>query len=213
MDNLNLIKEYQKEISLLSNAISLLSWDQQTYMPKDAFKNRSEQLALLSKLVHEKLISKELSKAIEEINLDSLNETDKIMVERLNHDISMSKKLPTKFVEELSRASSLGFSAWEKAKKNNDFNSFKPYLEKMVELRRKESEYLGLPGHPYNSLLDKFEEGMTIEKIEPIFEKLKEGLLELLTKIKNSKKYNEEKKSLIKGKDFSHEKQIELAAS
>jgi len=211
MENLKLIKKYQKEITLLSQTNALLSWDRQTYMPKGAFESRSEQEALLSRLAHEKLTCDELSTALENLDNSKLGELDRIMVKRLSRDIEMAKKLPASFVEELSRASALGYSVWEKAKKNNDFPGFEPYLKKIVELKRKEAGYIGLPGHPYNSLLDKFEEGMTIEKLEPIFEKLKKDLIKLLGKIKKSEKYKEEKKSLIKNREFSKEKQIDLA--
>lgn len=43
------------ELEVLEGALGLLSWDQQTYMPKAATAARGEQLALLSRLYHERL--------------------------------------------------------------------------------------------------------------------------------------------------------------
>jgi len=64
---LELVKEYQKEIILLSNATALLGWDQETYMPSKAIESRSEQVSLLSSLIHEKLTSEKLFDAVKKL--------------------------------------------------------------------------------------------------------------------------------------------------
>ncbi|MEK6881140.1 MAG: carboxypeptidase M32, partial [Nanoarchaeota archaeon] len=84
------------------------------------------------------------------------------------------------------------------------------HLEKIVELKKRESKYMGLEGHPYNGLLDSFEEGMTAEKLKNRFEVLKQGILTLLRKIESSKRYREQKLILMK-REFSKEEQIELS--
>ena len=202
MKYLDVVYSVQKEIFTLRNILGLLGWDLQTYMPKDSAKDRAEQIALISKRIHEKMISEELKKSLAELvkpeNLKKLNEKDRKVVERLDKDVKKMAKLPIEFVEELSRVTSLAHKAWEEAKEKSDFSIFQPHLEKIVELKKKQASYFGLPGHPYNSLIDEFEEGMTTQVLADKFSKLKEVLVELLKEIEKSKSYNSEK--IIKSK-------------
>ena len=43
-----------REVSTLDSAASLLSWDQQTFMPKKVAELRSAQSSLMARMVHEK---------------------------------------------------------------------------------------------------------------------------------------------------------------
>ena len=85
---------------------------------------------------------------------------------------------------------------------------FEPYLEKIVEVKREEAERYDLDGHIYNGLIDNFEEGMTVEKLGPIFDELKVGLIELLRKIESSDKY---KMQVKKNYVFDRESQIKMS--
>ncbi|MEK6873557.1 MAG: carboxypeptidase M32 [Nanoarchaeota archaeon] len=207
---LEFIKESQKEIILLSQANALLNWDEETYMPSKAIESRSEQLSLISLIIHERLTSDKLFNAVKTLkNNSNIKGDDKIMIERLHKDLLKSRKIPNDFVRELSKEQSLAVGAWKEAKLKSDFSIFKPHLEKLVKLKIKEANYIKLPGHIYNSLLDNYEEGMTVEKLKPKFEKLKIGLLELINKIKSSKKYKTQSLKLMTG-DFNNETQKEL---
>ncbi|PIN95594.1 carboxypeptidase M32 [Candidatus Pacearchaeota archaeon CG10_big_fil_rev_8_21_14_0_10_31_9] len=210
-DNLlSLVKEQQKEIILLSYSDSLLSWDQETYMPEKAIESKSEQMSLLSSIIHKKLTSNELFNAVKKLrNNQNIKGDDKIMIERLYKDLLKSRKIPNDFVRELSKEQSLAVKAWKEAKEKSNFKIFQPHLEKLVKLKIKEANYIKLPGHIYNSLLDSYEEGMTVEKLTPKLEKLKVDLLELLNKIKSSEKYKTQNLRLMSG-NFNHQIQKEF---
>ena len=207
--DLQFIKEIQKEIILLGHIGALLNWDQQTYMPKKASKERAEQSAHLNLLVHEKLISNELFDSLNRLKNYNLSSDDKIMVNKLYKDVLKLRKLPKEFVTEMSKATSLGFDAWQKSREKKDFKIFQPYLEKIIKLKRQETKYLGFKNHPYDSLLDYYEEGMTAEELKKKFEKIKPKLLDLIHKIKDSKKYKTQNLVLMR-KNFPREDQIEL---
>lgn len=193
--DLDLINKIQKEIFILAQTSALLGWDQQTYMPKKAAETRAEQMSFLSSLIHEKMISDDLFDAVKRLKdkKQDLLERDKIMIEKLYKEIWKAKKLPKEFVEELSKTTSLAHNSWKKAKKEKEFNIFKSHLKKIVELKRKEAEYINLQGHPYNSLLDSFEEGMTVENLKPLFENLKNQIIGLLEKIESTETYKNQK--------------------
>jgi carboxypeptidase Taq len=211
-EDIKTIEKYQKEIIILGRILSLLDWDTQTYMPKMAGDERAEQISYISGLIHEKMVDNKFWKIVKNLydNKNKLNDREKRMVEILYKQISKSKKLPKKFVEEMAKQKSLGFNAWQEARKKNDASIFLEHFGKIVELKRREVKYKGYSEHKYDTLLDDYEEGMTVNKIDPVFNKLKEGLIELIDKIRKSDIYKSQKKN-INGKKFSKEKQIYFA--
>lgn len=207
--DLDLVNLCQKEVILLSQVNALLDWDEQVNLPHKGIMARSEQSALLSGLAHEKMVSDELFNAVKRLKKSSLDDRNKIMIDKLYKQIWKSRKLPKEFVVELAKATTLGSQSWRKARKKKDFSVFAPYLEKIIKLKRQEAKYIGLKGHLYNSLLDDYEEGMTAEKLKPVFEKLKKELVELLSKIESSEEYKKQKRVFTK-KKFSKEGQMEF---
>ena len=207
--NLRIIRDFQKELTLLEQISSLLDWDHQTNMPAGGVSSRAEQTALVSFLYHDSLTSGKLRKALKALKKEKLSGIDKYSIRKLDKMCRRACKLPSEFVEEMARTTALAHSAWEKAKSENDFAAFKPHLEKIVKLKRKEAGYVNLPGHPYNSLLDSFEEGMTVKKLKTAFDSLKGNLTELIGKVKSSQVYRN-KKQRISGIKFPREQQVVL---
>ena len=113
---------------------------------------------------------------------------EKRMLEELERNYNETKKIPEdKYVAYVGLCSNSEL-AWEKAKDANDFEIFKPYLEKVVEFQKEFIEYWGYKDDKYDTLLDKYELGLTTEKLDKIFSELRDGILEVLNKIKESKK-------------------------
>lgn len=210
MDKIEELKRLQKEIILINRSIALLQWDLETYIPGEGSEGRAEQIATLDGMLHEKFTSDQLYELLKELEKEKLGDTDAIMVKRFLHDVEKERKLPKEFVEELSRTSSKAFSSWKRAKEKNDFGIFEKDLEKIVELKKKEAEYLGYPEHPYDALIDEYEEGMTTKKVSEIFEKLKGQLISLIKKIEASPGYSSKEEPLFAEGSFPKEKQFEL---
>ena len=191
--DLKLIEDRQREIAIFGSVLSLLGWDQLTYMPKKGAESRAEQVSQLSELIHQKVTDDNFYHALLRLKKSkSLSKKEALMVKKLLKGIEKSRKLPEEFVKEMSKVTSLSYMAWEKAREKNDFKLFQNHLEKVVELKKKECNYIKEPGHPYNSLLDSYEEGMTVEKLKPIFEKLKKDLKILINKIKDTEHYKKQ---------------------
>lgn len=207
------VYDLQKEVSVIGQIASLVGWDQQTYMPSDGIKDCSEKMSFLSKIAHEKFTSKELKDSIDYIlmpeNFEKLSDKDKTVVTRLSKDVEKSTKLPVEFVEELSVVESNAHNAWGKAKKESNFAIFRPYLEEIVRLKQEQCKLIALPGHPYNSLLDDYEEGMTVDNLDKTFSFLSTELTKLLKKIQSTKTYQAQDENLFK-KKFSYKKQEKI---
>jgi carboxypeptidase Taq len=72
---------------------------------------------------------------------------------------------------------------WEKARHDENFSLFAPYLEKNVELNRRIADALGYDDRPYDALLDRSEPGMKTTELEAIFEELKRAIVPLVADI------------------------------
>jgi len=200
------IYKTQKEVTVIGQIASLVDWDQKVSMPPEGIGDCSEKLALLGGLAHEKFTSKELKESIGYLslpeNFEKLSDKDKIVVKRLSKDVEKTTKLPLEFVEESSRATAQAHNAWEKAKKESNFSIFMPHLEEVVRLNQEQAKLIALPGHPYNSLLDGYEEGMTVDNLDKTFSFLGTELTRLLKTIQSTNVYKNQNEDLLK-KRFS----------
>jgi len=209
-ESLDFIYKEQKELSTFGGIAALLGWDQMTHMPKMGAAERSEQGALISRLSHDKVISDNFWKHIQILlkNLDNLSEKDKAVVTRLVKDVEKSRKIPSDFVERMSRTTTLSYQSWEDARAKNDFKVFAPHLGKIINLEKEYCDYIKLPGPKYNTLLDDYEEGMTVDVLKKEFSFLKTNLVDILQKIMSSETYSKQEKIDIK---VDKEKQKKLS--
>ncbi|KKQ11895.1 MAG: Carboxypeptidase Taq [Candidatus Moranbacteria bacterium GW2011_GWE1_36_7] len=196
------------ELSHIGSAMALLHWDQEVYMPKNGAEFRAKTLANLAGIMHEKFVSKEFEKLLKQISKleknNELNKNETIIFSEIWRQFSREKKLPLEFVRDLTETCSNAQSVWAEARKKSDFKIFLPFLEKIVELKRKEAELVGFEDSPYDALLDEYEPQMTSQEVSIIFYELKEFLVDFLKKIKKSKiKINP---TILNGK-FETEKQ------
>lgn len=174
---------------------ALLHWDRSTIIPKKAVPQRAEQLSCLSALIHERLTSPKLKKLVRVLNSNQnkLSRLDRCTVKEYLKSLKKIEKIPLSHVKAFSKLEIEAAYAWERAREKNDFSLFAPYLEKVLKMKLKEAKLINSQEHPYNVLLDDFEEGMTLQKLDLLFSQLKSGLMEILDRIKESPRYKNQK--------------------
>lgn len=193
MQEYEALRNEMKRIADLQNAAALLMWDQETYMPEGGSGFRAQQLATLSGLAHDHFTAEENNARLDRLEKSSdLDEVRSMNVKRIREDLDRASKYSSDFVQNLSKAQSEAFQAWQKAKRNNDFEAFRPELERMVELKKQESQLLGYSDHPYDALLDSYEPGTKTADVERIFSELRGGLEPLLKEIEACEKPDDE---------------------
>jgi len=179
--------ELTKEIRILAQVDHILGWDQQIMMPPGAIKAREPQLTLMSTIIHQKMTSERLGGLIKELRKPEAQETlspeQKAIVYEIGRDHEKAKAVPTELVKKLAKTGALAFEEWVKAKKDNDFPRFEPWVIKMVDLKKEEAEYIGYEDSPYDALMDEFEPGLTSREVTQLFGDLRAGLVPLVTKI------------------------------
>ena len=185
------------DIQRINSAASVLSWDQETYMPAGGGAARAEQIAALQGIAHQQLVSPETERLLGtwldlrtglplEQDGELWDESSNALLREAWRDYSRAKKLPSDFVMRLSRECSLAQQVWTEAKTQSTFKSFLPNLRTVLSLKREEAHYLGFEGTPYNALLDVYEPGSTVATLRPLFTQLKARLVPLLKRIQQS---------------------------
>ena len=100
---------------------------------------------------------------------------------RREHDVA--RRVPGELTAEMSRAGSEGYAAWLQAREENDYAVFEPAMRRNVEFARRYAACFPEAEHPYDPLLDRFEPGTTAERVTALFDRLRSGLVPLLSEI------------------------------
>src|SRR5579864_2461201 len=186
-DNLQRLKDILAEVTDLSRAYRVLEWDEETYMPPGGVSSRSEQLSTLSRLSHVRLTSDEVGRLLDVLEGEVANkhfDSDQASIVRVTRrDYEQARKLPPDLVAEVARAGSTAQPVWRKARQDENFALFAPYLEKNVDLNRRIADALGYERRPYDALINYTEPGMTTDQLEAIFAELKRAIVPLIADI------------------------------
>lgn len=165
----------------INRALALLDWDYETYMPPGSAEARAGTRSRLSRLFHETFTSDEVGRLLdlleEEVKDLPYEDPRAGIVRATRRQYDRSIRLPSSLVAELSRAETLGYNAWERARGANDFNLFRPHLERIVALQIQKAEALATADKAYDTLLDLFEPEMTSDFVAALFDRLKSELI------------------------------------
>jgi len=204
-----------RKTHLFQGIESLISWDQETYMPAGASSIRAEQIEALAGFIHKEKTSPTFSKALGKlINLDAgtvigkdLSKMETVAVKEWYKDYRRDTALPNRFVEDFAKLTSQSIEVWKLARKDNAFHLFAPYLDKIVAMNRKKAELLGFDEHPYDALLNLYEPKATTKELRILFKGLRQSLTALLKKIASAKQVD---RSFLYGK-FPEAKQLDFS--
>lgn len=188
----DIINKY-RVIWAIGHAQSLMGWDAETYMPREGVKERAIAQSELSVLSQQLILRPEFVESVDKASqLEDLNDYEKGVVRVLQRRIRIAKALPPWLVAEYSKVTQEAVVVWREAKQQNDFGKFKPYLEKIVDLARKAADYLGWEEHPYDALLDLYEEGLRTRDVDRILGYLEKEIKRVLEKVMSEGKYPRE---------------------
>lgn len=184
---LDRFKKILAEVTDLAGAEALLGWDQQVNMPRGGAEDRGNIIETIAGLIHEKFTSNEVGDLLADLKpyaetLDPRSD-DACLIKRVAHDYEKQAKVSTQWVSEFAKVTTTSQSVWEEAKTKDDFELFRPHLEKVVELRRQYADFFKPWDHVYDPLLDDFEPGLKTKEVQDIFGKLRPQQVELIKAI------------------------------
>ncbi|HVX02031.1 MAG TPA: carboxypeptidase M32 [Nitrososphaera sp.] len=185
---INQILDAYKPMWSINHATSLMSWDFETYMPKKGVEERGMADSQLHLLYKQLLLDKGFVGLVEsgKKQEDSLNDAEKGIVRVLDRSITRQTKIPKELTEAESLERIRGNMVWRQAREKSDFKMYEPHLEKMVEIKRQIAEKIGYEKHPYDALLDTFEEELTVADLDNVFGVLTPHIQKILKKLVDS---------------------------
>ena len=179
-----------KDVTVFGTAGGIIHWDMETKMPPGAVEQRSEQLALVSRIQHKLATDPEIGKLLNTIQKSPEYETQSQVEKRNLYLIRKSyleqTSLPEKLVADLAKQEALTVNVWKKAKAQKNFNLFKADLQKLLDLNKQAAEILKEVKEtktPYEALIDNFEPKMTAAQITATFTRLQQDLRKLISRI------------------------------
>jgi len=182
--------QHVRQIALFASIESLLGWDERTMLPPAAAEYRTEQMALLSGMIHDRWTDPRfgdwLARLAESpLAGDPYSDTG-ATIRRIKRERDRRARLPKRLVEQLARTAVLGQQAWQEARRKNDFPAFRPWLEKTIALKREQAAALGFRQQPYDALLDEYEPDALTSNLAEVLAKLREELIPLIEAISQS---------------------------
>lgn len=198
--------EIQEEMKNIGDAQGVLYWDMATIMPSKGVERRSDVIGYLSQLMYKLETSEEYNDLVYSLyeSFEEMDDKEKAMIKAAKKSLDFMKKIPEEEYLEYSKLVASGETYWAQAREKNDYESFKPILEKIVFFNKKIAGYMGYEETPYDALLDLYEPGATVKELDKVFSELREGLIKLLDKINASEVKIDS--SILKG-EYSNEAQ------
>jgi len=180
----NQILDAYKPMWSLNHAISLMGWDFETYMPTSGTEERGMADSQLHILHKNLLLNKDFVGLVESAKkLDGLSDLEKGIVRVLNREITKQIKIPNELTQAESLERIRGNMAWREARQKSDFMMYAPHLKKMIEIKKQIADKIGYEKHPYDALLDSFEEDLTVDDLDKVFDELTPRIQKILKKL------------------------------
>lgn len=179
--------QLSRDVYALRSVAKLLSWDQQTYLPPKGVESRSEQSAVLARVIHRRIVSEELHATLEELEasceLESLGPEAVANVRELRREHERERNVPDSLVDAIERTAGMAHQAWVEAKRQDAFASFEPWLAKLLHLKKEWTQAVGYQDEPYDALLETYEPGIITRDVVRLFDALRPELVNLLHRI------------------------------
>lgn len=179
--------ELVKTMKSYEEALGVLYWDMRTGAPRKGLAQRAEAIGVLSAELFKRGTSEQMGEYLEALSepgvFASLSRVHQRSVTESKKEYDRSKKIPPDVYQKYVVLTSQAESFWEEARPNNDFAGFRPYLEQIVEYQKNFIELWGYDENKYDTLLDAYEPGMTVKKLDAVFGELRKKLVPLVAAV------------------------------
>jgi carboxypeptidase Taq len=185
-DAYDALEERTKQLSYLGDARGVLAWDQRVMMPEGGAPARGKQLSALSTVSHDLLTEDEVGEWLDDLEDAELGEDQQVVVRELRRRYERSDSVPGDLVAELTETQSDAQQVWEDAKADAEFSQFAPVLEDLRGLHVERAEHVDPDADPYEVMFEDGEPYLPLERVEEVFETLREELVPLIEELKAS---------------------------
>ena len=182
---LEALTKYQRTTAAYNHALGVMFHDGSTVAPSDSWEGRGKTMEVMSQIIYDlETDPKNLEMiAYLEAHSEALTPQQRREVEVLRKNYDQMNKVPAQEYVAYSVLLNEAQNVWEKAKNENDFPSFSPILQQIVEYNRKFAGYYNPEMAPYDALLNQYEEGLNMATLDAFFAQLREVIVPLIAKV------------------------------
>ena len=179
------LKKLQEKLSAYDHAVSLIYYDGNTAAPKGTAENRAHTLGILGEERYRLAAGSETAGLLDVLAgcFEDLTPAERRQVELLQKEIREIRAIPLEEYVRLQKLMAEADAIWHTAKKTDDFVLFEPVLGQVFEMHRKIAGWAAPEKAPYDYWLDKYEEGLTMEKCDAFFDALRARIVPLLKRV------------------------------
>ncbi len=203
------LQPYVEKARAFQSAQMLFDWDNETLAPKDAAPYTAKIIGVLSATYFDVMNDPKMWEILKDCEEDdSLTEVEKATVRELSQEVEKISCIPANEYREYAELTAEATGIWARARKEKDFESFAPTLQKVLDYQKKFASYRADDGQEiYDVLLGDYEKGFPMEKLDQFFDILREQLVPFLKELTDSGITVDD--SFLTG-DYSEEKQEEI---
>lgn len=190
---LEALERYQRTLSAYSHAMGVLYLDATTVAPSDTWEGRGKTMEVLSEVVYQLDTNPEIEQwlCILEENSAELTAIQKRQVEVIRKNYEKTHRIPEEEYVAFTVLQNEAQNAWQKAKNEDNFALFAPYLEKIVEFSRKFAGYYNPKMAVYDALLNEYEEGLTVQTLDAFFDQIRSTIVPLIAAIQQKEQIDD----------------------
>ncbi len=161
-------------------------WDQAAMMPAGGAEARAGALAEVATLMHTLRTDPTLPSTLSQAQQEPLDEHQRANLREIKREWRAANALPTDLVQRGQLATSRCEFAWRSQRPANDWAGFLPNFRAVVAVAREEATLLSQDSgmRPYDTLLDRYEPGMTCARLDPLFADLRLWLPGLIQQVR-----------------------------
>ena len=176
------LAELQKKLYAYQAADSALFLDGTTVAPKDTAEGRGVALGVLAGERHKLFSDPGVGELLDFLwgRKEELDPLRRRQVEELRRSYAQLTRIPADEYMEYARLTNEASDVWHRAKEQNDFELFRPVLEKLVAFNIKFAGYYDSAKTPYDALLNEYERGVDMAYLDKFFATLRERIVPLL---------------------------------
>ncbi len=185
---LEAFRKHQDTMAAYGHAMGVLYHDASTAAPSDSWEGRSRTMGIMSQITYDLETKPEIAEMLTYLEAHSVELTaqQRREVEVLRKGYDQMHKIPAEEYVAYSVLMNDAQNIWEKAKNTNDFASFAPTLEKLVEFNRKFAGYYNPDLAPYDALLNEFEESLNMQTLDAFFAQLRASIVPLIARVQQA---------------------------
>lgn len=169
---LQLLRRLMRELELLDNLDKTLAWDMRVVMPAKGAARRAEQLEYLARLRYGILTGDEMEQALQTAAESELSPLERRMTQVAAKERASLMRIPRREYENYAALNLTSEVVWQEARKNNDYGMLMPYLKRQFAYKKMVGGLLG-DGDVMTGLMGEYEQGLTVDAVDAVFEKIK----------------------------------------